>query len=85
VERPDVILLDIAMPEMDGFAFLDELRRSGAISAVPVVILTSLTLSPEELRRVEPDSEVLSKMNLSRETLIAAIRHAVGAREVSVR
>jgi hypothetical protein len=50
-----------------------------------VVILTSLTLSPEELRRVEPDSEVLSKMNLSRETLIAAIRHAVGAREVSVR
>ncbi|UUX93667.1 response regulator [Methanoplanus endosymbiosus] len=38
-EMPDLILLDLLMPEMDGFHFLDEFNKSGY--KVPVIVLTS--------------------------------------------
>ena len=39
--RPDLILLDLAMPVMDGRQALAELRRSPATSATPVIVLTA--------------------------------------------
>jgi DNA-binding response OmpR family regulator len=39
-ENPDLILLDYVMPEMDGYAFLDELRRDPLLMATPVIMIT---------------------------------------------
>jgi len=39
-ERPGLILLDIKMPDMDGFTFVRELKKSEKIRGIPVVILT---------------------------------------------
>jgi CheY-like chemotaxis protein len=39
--RPDLILLDLMMPNMDGWRFYDELRRDGAIASIPVVVMTA--------------------------------------------
>ncbi len=39
-EKPHLILLDIKMPEMDGFTFVRRLRANEAIKKIPVVILT---------------------------------------------
>lgn len=39
--RPDVILLDIMMPEMDGWAFRAEQRRDPALASIPVVVFTA--------------------------------------------
>lgn len=39
--RPDVILMDVNMPEMDGFAAVRELRRESATKDIPVVFVTS--------------------------------------------
>ncbi len=39
-QRPDLILLDIMMPRMDGFDVLSRLRRSAETSAIPVILLT---------------------------------------------
>src|SRR5687768_17561134 len=39
--RPDVILLDVSMPVMDGFAFLRELRDHPGLATVPVILLTA--------------------------------------------
>ena len=39
--RPDLILLDLNMPRMDGRAFLSELRADSHIKAIPVVVLTT--------------------------------------------
>ena len=47
--RPDLILLDLMMPELDGFAVLDELRSWEATRDIPVIILTARTLSEAEL------------------------------------
>jgi CheY-like chemotaxis protein len=43
--RPDLILLDIQMPQMDGFRFLRSLRRIPAMMIVPVVFLTTSGLA----------------------------------------
>jgi diguanylate cyclase (GGDEF)-like protein len=41
--RPDVILLDILMPEVDGFTILRQLREHGAFCHLPVIVMTSST------------------------------------------
>jgi len=45
---PSLILLDLMMPVMDGFAFLEELRKDGELIDVPVVVLTAKMLTDEE-------------------------------------
>jgi signal transduction histidine kinase/DNA-binding LacI/PurR family transcriptional regulator/CheY-like chemotaxis protein len=49
--RPDLILLDLMMPEMDGFAVLDALRARESTRDIPVVILTARLLSDADLER----------------------------------
>ena len=39
--RPDLIILDLKMPNMDGFALIELLHKYGAAAAIPVVILTA--------------------------------------------
>ena len=48
---PGAILLDLMMPEMDGFEFLEELRRDEAGRGIPVVVITARELSAEDHRR----------------------------------
>ena len=48
--RPDVIVLDLLMPELNGFEFLAALRRDPAWRSVPVVVLTSMDLTAEDRR-----------------------------------
>jgi CheY-like chemotaxis protein len=45
-EPPDVIVLDMMMPEMDGFAFLQHLRADPATQQIPVVLLTANNYLP---------------------------------------
>jgi CheY-like chemotaxis protein len=40
-ERPDVILLDVMMPEMDGMEVLDRIKASPANAAIPVILVTA--------------------------------------------
>jgi YesN/AraC family two-component response regulator len=49
--QPDLILLDLMMPEMDGFAVLDVLREREATRDIPVIILTARTLTEADLER----------------------------------
>jgi signal transduction histidine kinase/CheY-like chemotaxis protein len=50
--KPDVIILDLMMPEMDGFQFLDEMRRKAEWRDIPVVVVTAKDLTEEDRRRL---------------------------------
>ncbi len=48
-KHPDLILLDLIMPEMDGMAALKKIREDGWGATVPVIILTNLSATNEKL------------------------------------
>jgi signal transduction histidine kinase/DNA-binding response OmpR family regulator len=50
--RPDVIILDLMMPKMDGFEFLDELRSRPDWRDIPVVVITAKDLTDEDRNRL---------------------------------
>lgn len=52
-ELPDLIILDLMMPELDGFAVLDELKSHPDTAPIPVIVVTAKELTPEEKKRLE--------------------------------
>jgi len=51
-ERPALIILDLLMPEMDGFTVAERLRGNPATAEIPIVVLTSKSISPTEKQRL---------------------------------
>jgi CheY-like chemotaxis protein len=77
---PGLILLDLMMPEMDGFEFVVELRRHEAWREIPVIVITARDLSAEDRRRLNGYVEkVLQKGAYSRDALLAEVRELVAA------
>jgi putative two-component system response regulator len=52
-ERPDLILLDIEMPGMDGFETISKLKQSPVLSRIPVIFLTASNDAETEVRGLE--------------------------------
>jgi len=78
---PDLIVLDLTMPNMDGFDFADTLRRRREWRDVPILVVTSRDLSAEERARLNGQVQaVLQKGSCTREELLAEIRHEVAGR-----
>ncbi len=79
--RPQLVLLDLLMPELDGFGFLAELRGRPAWRDLPVVVVTSKDISPEEEARLAGSvARILLKGHYGREELLAEVRQAFGVR-----
>jgi CheY-like chemotaxis protein len=73
--RPEVILLDLMMPEMDGFQFLAELRRLPEFSSLPVVVLTAMDLTEEDRRLLRRNVVlVCQKGSLKKDELLGELR-----------
>lgn len=73
--RPELILLDLMMPEMDGFEFLTEMRRMPAWMGIPVVIITAKELTKEDYRRLNGSAQkILQKGAYSLEQLVQEVR-----------
>ncbi len=53
VQKPGLILLDLVMPVMDGFGFLNALRSREEWRDIPVLVLTSKDLTREEFERLQ--------------------------------
>jgi CheY-like chemotaxis protein len=71
---PDVVLLDLMMPEMDGFQVVATLQENPAWRQVPVIIVTALDLTAEDHRRLRGGvQEILSKQAVTSSELIARI------------
>jgi signal transduction histidine kinase/CheY-like chemotaxis protein len=78
--RPAVVLLDLMMPEMDGFQFVSALRGSPENRGLPVVVLTSKTVTEDDRRRLRGSVErILQKGVNPREELVTEIRRLLHA------
>jgi signal transduction histidine kinase/two-component SAPR family response regulator len=77
LHSPELILLDLIMPEMDGFEFLAQLRNNAAWASIPVVVLTSMDLSPEERLQLTGKVQRILQKGSSRDTLLREVRRAV--------
>ena len=77
---PDIVMLDLMMPVMDGFQFLHEFRKEEVWQQVPVVVLTAMDLDEHELAELSVNVEtVIRKAEMSPEKLLDHIRHAIGS------
>jgi signal transduction histidine kinase/DNA-binding response OmpR family regulator/HAMP domain-containing protein len=76
---PQLILLDLLMPEMDGFEFLARLRGNPEHSAIPVIILTAADLTQEQRSRLNGGVErILEKAAYGQRELMAELRRIIG-------
>ena len=60
-ERPAVILLDLLMPGVDGFSVVEQLRADPATAAIPIVVLTSKTMTAADKRRLNGQISYLAR------------------------
>jgi CheY-like chemotaxis protein len=72
---PDLILLDLMMPEMDGFEFLDTLRQRKDGQGIPVIVITAKDLSEEDRRRLNGGVErIIQKGATSQGEVLELVR-----------
>ena len=75
---PSVILLDLMMPEMDGFDFAAELRRHEVWREIPVIVITARDLSRDDHERLNGYvQKILQKGSHGRDQLLAEVRELV--------
>jgi len=58
-ELPDLVILDLMMPEMDGFAVLDALKANAETASIPVIVASAKELTTEEKSRLEGQIQAL--------------------------
>ncbi len=73
-QRPDLVLLDLMMPGMDGFAVLEAMRTRELMRDVPVIVLTAQTLTCSDIARLQQGvAAVLSKGVFSAAEVLAQV------------
>jgi signal transduction histidine kinase/DNA-binding response OmpR family regulator len=76
--QPELILLDLMLPEMDGFAFLSALRQCHAWRTIPVVVLTGMELTEQDRLQLQDNvTMILQKGVYSYQDLLREVRDVV--------
>lgn len=78
--RPALILLDLMLPELDGFEVMHELQATPASQSIPIIVVTAMDLSPDVQQRLKGSVErVVQKGASHREQLLDDVRNLVMA------
>ena len=84
-ELPDLVVLDLMMPEVDGFAVVEALNADPATACIPVVVVTASSVSAEDRSRLNGSvATVLGKAGFDGERFIAEVRRAMAGRQGAV-
>ena len=77
-ERPQLVLLDLMMPRVDGFDFVERLRAADRGAEIPVLVVTAKSLTPEDFERLHGKVEdVLRKGSFRQDELVDRIRAVI--------
>jgi PleD family two-component response regulator len=74
---PDVVVLDVMMPMMDGYATLGKIRRHATASHVPVIVLTGKTDSADPVKSLEAGADDFIAKPFSPQEMLARVRAKV--------
>lgn len=78
---PDLILLDLVMPEMDGVTFLGEIRKSPRLCRIPVIVITSKDLTQTERRLLNMNVDrVMQKGSYDMRELVQSVNTQLALR-----
>jgi signal transduction histidine kinase/CheY-like chemotaxis protein len=73
-EKPDLVVMDLTMPEMTGFAAIDQMRADPELKNIPVIVATSAVLSNEENQKLSGQVlGILTKSKLARTDVVAEL------------
>ena len=75
--KPDVIILDLMMPKMDGFEFMDELRSRPAWQDIPVVVITAKDLTEQDRDRLNGGVERIIQKS-DRDEMLRQLSREIG-------
>jgi len=81
---PDGIILDLMMPEIDGFEVLEKIRSTKATANIPVLVLTAKDLTPDDLNKLSANNirQLIHKGDVDRDNLLFKIRQVLGLQPV---
>jgi signal transduction histidine kinase len=83
--RPDVVLLDLLLPGLNGFGVLDRLKADGDTREIPIVVLTGKELTDDERAALDGRiAALVAKDGFTRERFLAEIRRSIGPAAASV-
>jgi CheY-like chemotaxis protein len=84
-ELPDLIVLDLLMPEVDGFQVVEALNADPATARIPVVVLTASTLTTEQRSRLNGFvATIMGKAGFDSQQFLSEVRRAMAGRQVAV-
>ena len=76
--RPDVVLLDLMMPRLDGFGVIEQLRANPVTQDLPVIVISAKELTDEEAKKLkESVAFVMKKQGFDGEKLVQEISAAL--------
>ncbi len=76
-EKPDLILLDIGLPDQNGFLVLDHLKRNTDLAAIPVIIVSARSSDVYKDAAVMAGAKAYFEKPFNNEDLLRAIRNAL--------
>ena len=80
---PDLALLDVMMPRLDGYEVTRRLRRHGPTTAIPIILLTARVQEPDVALGIEAGADDYVTKPFSPQALGARVQAALGARSAN--
>ena len=80
VENPDVVLLDIMMPKLDGFTLCKMLRQKTSTQNLPIIFVTAYEALDIEERRIEAGADLVIHKPIDMDVLIEAVKNVPALR-----
>ena len=81
-ERPDLVLLDVVMPEMSGYEVCRKLRSNPATELLPVVMVTALDPGEERVKGIEAGADDFLTKPINQAELLARVKSLIRIKEL---
>lgn len=81
-EKPDLVLLDVVMPEMSGYEVCRQIRENPATKILPVVMVTALDPSEERIKGIEAGADEFLTKPINQAELLARVKSLLRIKEL---